>query len=452
MEKHSKDLLEPSPLWAAWEATAAAQPAGVAVIDARAGGQIWSFAELDALARHWAARLHEAGANRGVVVGIPAPNSVHWLGAFLGTQALGAVALPLEEGMVAEALAEVPAVLATPHPQRLGGHRHKRGLCLIKTTSGTTGQPRSLGFTAAQMMADGEAIIAAMGLLADDRNLAVIPFGHSYGLGNLVLPLILRGIGIVIGGGFFPEEILRDLRAHGATVLPVVPPLIRSLAATTGRVGDSLRLVISAGGMLPASAREAFFKTHGLPVANFYGSTETGGISFDPGDAGEQTPGLIGRPLPGVRVTREAATGRLLVSGPAVVTRGHRVRRDGFGCVRLADLGEVRSDGTLVLRGRVDREVKIAGRRLRLGDIEHAAEQLPGVRAAFAQMRATEGGDCEGRLGLVVAGAVEAADVRTALVKRLPLWARPKKIVVLGEMPLTARGKWCRATLGRLLA
>ncbi|MCC5838608.1 MAG: AMP-binding protein [Opitutales bacterium] len=299
MQKRSRHPDEPFPLWAAWEATVAARAAGVAVIDAPAGGRVWSFVELDACAREWVARLREAGTGRGTVVAIPAPNSLDWLGAFLGTQALGAVALPLEEGMAPAALAETPSVLATPEPQRLGGGPRKRGLCLIKTTSGTTGRPRSLGFTAAQMIADGEAIVEAMGLRRDDRNLAVIPFGHSYGLGNLVLPLVLRGIGIVIGGGFFPAEILRDLRAYEATVFPAVPPLIRALAAAPGGAGDSLRLVISAGGTLAASAREAFFQAHGLPVANFYGSTETGGISFDAGEASERAPGEIGRPLRG---------------------------------------------------------------------------------------------------------------------------------------------------------
>lgn len=135
-----------------------------------------------------------------------------------------------------------------------------------------------------------------------------------------------------------------------------------------------------------------------------------------------------------------------------MVTRGHRRRRDGFGCVRLADVGEVRAHGKLVLRGRADREVKIAGRRLRLGDIERAAEAVPKVRAAFADVRTPTGAEREGRIGLVVAGPVTAEVVRAALSARLPLWARPKKIVIVPEMPLTARGKRCREALERLLA
>ena len=63
---------------------------------------------------------------------------------------------------------------------------------LVKLTSGSTGQPRALPFIDAHMLADGSQICAGMDIRATDLNLAIIPFGHSYGLGTLVLPLLLR--------------------------------------------------------------------------------------------------------------------------------------------------------------------------------------------------------------------------------------------------------------------
>ena len=53
---------------------------------------------------------------------------------------------------------------------------------LIKLTSGTTGTPRALHFTAGQLLADARQVTSTMGLTEHDLNYALIPFGHSYGL------------------------------------------------------------------------------------------------------------------------------------------------------------------------------------------------------------------------------------------------------------------------------
>ncbi len=61
---------------------------------------------------------------------------------------------------------------------------------LVKLTSGSTATPRALPFTDAQMLADERQVFATTDIRATDLNLAVIPLGHSSGLGNLVVPLL----------------------------------------------------------------------------------------------------------------------------------------------------------------------------------------------------------------------------------------------------------------------
>ena len=56
--------------------------------------------------------------------------------------------------------------------------------CLIKLTSGTTGQPRALMFTAGQLLADARQVTSTMGIGRRDLNYALVPLGHSYGLGT----------------------------------------------------------------------------------------------------------------------------------------------------------------------------------------------------------------------------------------------------------------------------
>ena len=74
--------------------------------------------------------------------------------------------------------------------------RSRRNVCCIKLTSGTTGELKPILCSASNLVADGKQIIRTMGIRPADRNLAVIPLGHSYGLGNLVMPLLLQGTSV----------------------------------------------------------------------------------------------------------------------------------------------------------------------------------------------------------------------------------------------------------------
>ena len=132
-----------------------------------------------------------------------------------------------------------------------------------------------------------------MEIAPGDRNLGAIPFGHSYGLGNLVLPLIVQGTPIINSQEILPEPLARQIRRFGATVLPSVPAVLRALAASSVDAADlrSLRRVISAGAPLRPEVARDFHDRFGLPIHNFYGSSETGGICFD--RTGEAT--LAGR-------------------------------------------------------------------------------------------------------------------------------------------------------------
>src|SRR6185436_9744218 len=84
-----------------------------------------------------------------------------------------------------------------------------REIVHLKMTSGTTATPRFVAFTAEQLAADAENIVATMGLRPDWPNLGVISLAHSYGFSNLVLPLLLHGIPLVLAGAPLPEIVRR---------------------------------------------------------------------------------------------------------------------------------------------------------------------------------------------------------------------------------------------------
>jgi acyl-CoA synthetase (AMP-forming)/AMP-acid ligase II len=121
------------------------------------------------------------------------------------------------------------------HVQLRNGAPFADGTQFLKLTSGTTGVPRAIRFTAAQLLADCDAVCDTMGLTEAELNYGVIPWSHSYGFSNLVTPLLCRGIPVVATEDRLPRAILDGLARSGATVFPASLSFFKSLPSSTAR-------------------------------------------------------------------------------------------------------------------------------------------------------------------------------------------------------------------------
>jgi acyl-coenzyme A synthetase/AMP-(fatty) acid ligase len=186
---------------------------------------------------------------------------------------------------------------------------------------------------------------------------------------------------------------------------------------------------------LPPSAAREFAARFGRRLHAFYGSSETGGISFD-GSGGATLSGGVGRPLRGVRVT--ALPGRRIrVCSAAVFTRANRQRRGRHGCWTPGDRVVADERGRLILLGRRGATVKIAGRRVNPAEIAVRLRSLKGVSDAW--VAASRG--ARPVLGAVVATGRTEAELRAVLQAGAAAWKIPKKWVVVRSLPLTPTGK-----------
>lgn len=429
-----------------WETTWQAHPDKVAVIDR--DGTKTTFEQLAAAAKRIATSLPEPGIPSEVVA-LHLPNGAAWLAHYLALIASGRVCLPIDpqvSGSAADTLARElgAALLVRPGAVRRLDHARSApsGAHVIKLTSATTGSPRPHYFGEAEMEADGTQIIAGMHLLATDRHLAAVPFGHSYGLGNLILPLILQGATLVCPEGVWPRELQALCEQHAITVLPLVPPLVRTLAALPedARLPDSVRLVISAGGALAPEVAQAFAQTHGRPVHNFYGASETGGIAFDAEGSATSTGRSVGRPLPGVDVAIDEE-GAIRVTSAAVGRNPPGI--GGPATAFPGDTGFLSANGELVLEGRRDDVVKIAGRRISLHAIVRTIRTLPGVEDAVVVTHTA--GRSEPRLAALVATLHPVPVLRAWAQERLPRWQQPDIWRTCPALPFNDRGKVDRA-------
>jgi long-chain acyl-CoA synthetase len=438
----------------AWQATVRRRGLERAIVHA-ADGRGRTFAELDADARAWQAANIPSEDLSGRAVVFAIDNGIAWFEAFLGLLRAGAVLVPLDGAEPRGAQKRIAEQLRAGgwwdggRLIRLESARHFRDphVCLIKLTSGSTGAPRPLVFTAEQLLADARQVAGTMGIKSSDLNHALIPFGHSYGLGNLSLPLLTRGVPLVVGSSPLPHAIAADFARWRPTVFPSVPAVWRALAASdvTPAALDSLRLAISAGAPLAPQIARDFEARLGRRIHSFYGSSETGGIAYDR-SGGATLAGSVGRPMRGVRVTLRRQ--RLLVSSPAVFTYGNRRRVGRDGAWTPGDRAEVDGRGNLKLLGRRGTIVKIAGRRVDLMEVVRRLQTLPGVREAWADA----GSNADPMLGAVVATAEPVTQLRALLAADTPAWKIPKRWVTVPALPLTARGKLDVRGLRALLA
>src|ERR1051325_8372799 len=240
-------------------------------------GRTWSFRTL--------AEAAEAGAPAPDRAAFPQGISAEFILEVLRAWQSGQVVCPLEPGQAKPDLSgELPPEIVH-----------------LKTTSASTGSPRLVAFTAAQLMADADNIVATMGLRPDWPNLGVISLAHSYVFSNLVLPLWLHGIPLIRAGGALPESLRRAAAGERTVTLAAVPALWRTWHDANA-IPANVRLAISAGAPLPLSLEEAVLAEHGLKIHNFYGSTECGGIAYDATEQARPDESCVGTPVRNVQL------------------------------------------------------------------------------------------------------------------------------------------------------
>ena len=184
---------------------------------------------------------------------------------------------------------------------------------LLKLTSGTTALPRAIRFRSEQLLADCENICQTMGITDADLNFGVIPISHSYGFSNLLMPLLARGVSMVLSHDRLPRAVLNDLAQTKATVFPGMPVFYQAFCELDERPQlPNLRLCISAAAPLTAAAAKNFREEFNLPIHSFYGSSECGGICYDREGAAPED-GFVGAPMDNVNIS--------LIDAPAEVLR-----------------------------------------------------------------------------------------------------------------------------------
>jgi acyl-coenzyme A synthetase/AMP-(fatty) acid ligase len=243
----------------------------------------------------------------------------------------------------------------------------------MKLTPGIEGSPRAVFFSAAQIMADADRLVEAMGLRPGLPNLAAVSVTHSYGFSSIILPLLLHGVPVHSVDVPFPRVVADALATHPAVAVSAVPSMWRAWHRSGILAGSGIALAVSAGAPLSLELEHAVYESCGLKLHNFYGASECGGISYDASNVPREDGADLGTPLNGVMVTL-GESGRFLVSSSSVAL-GYQDSREGEvlggGQFLTQDHGRIER-GRLLLESSGAESINVAGRKIGPAKIEAA--------------------------------------------------------------------------------
>lgn len=453
---------------ATFDRLARLMPEAPALIDGT-DGRVTTRAQLAERQATLAAQLAEAGIRPGDLIVLQMRNSASLVAAILAAWQASAAVAPVDRDATA---AEVAAVMTHFGGRALlwkddQGHvrlersesqtRLPNGVVLVKLSSGSSGVPKGVLTSAGNLLADCENILTTMQLSGRDINLGAIPFSHSYGFSNLVMPLLMRGIPIVHTNDYLPLSILALSNRYRCTVLPGVPLMLDHLSRLPREDGrlETIRTVISAGAPLSAETSQQFFRRFELPIHTFYGASECGGIAYDrTGRAVER--GEIGRAMEGVRLSIDPVHSTLVVESDAVANgyigaSAEDNRRFVSSSFRTDDLASLADDGTVRLEGRAGDLMNIAGKKVNPREIEAVIAQIEGVQEARVF------GESAGARGDIVVAVVVAEEgvtrdaIRSWCMQHLSGFKVPRVVRFVAAIPVDERGKVRRDRLRGLV-
>ncbi len=258
---------------------------------------------------------------------------------------------------------------------------------MLLSTSGSTGSPKLVRLSRANVVANARSIAAYLGIRDSDRAITSLPLHYCYGLSVLNSHLV-AGAGVVLTDLSVADECFWTLAAESrATSLAGVPYTFELLDASGFRDRDlpDLRYLTQAGGRMDPARIRAYAelgRERGWDLFVMYGQTEaTARMAYLPPDLAHDRPEAVGVPVPGgsFRLAgvddQPVHVGELVYRGPNVMmgyaeSPADLARGAELTELRTGDLARQADDGLWELVGRLGRHAKLFGLRLDLDRIE----------------------------------------------------------------------------------
>jgi fatty-acyl-CoA synthase len=467
-------------------------------------GEATTYGQMEANAIALAGGLHEQGVGPGDVVGLLSYNCPEFLETIFAANYLGAVAMPINWRLAAPevryilehsqarafvcdaalvdlgnattdgwdgapervvigsadgwtALRDVRAVSAPPRPRVAAGDIHR-----LMYTSGTTGRPKGVMLTHANLAWKNLAHLVEFGFTSADLGLACGPLYHVGALDLTTTSLIAAGATTIIHRAFDAAQVVDELERSRVTVVWLAPAMVNAIMALPdieSRDLSSVRLVINGGEKMPIPLIERIQRTFSSAwFADAYGLTETvSGDTFLDRDSIVTKLGSVGRPCLHLELDIWDEEGQSVPAGERgeIVMRGPKVFKGYWrdpeataaafagGWFHTGDIGMRDADGYLFIVDRLKDMIVSGGENIAGSEVERVLHEHEAVLEAAVVGRPDERwGEVPVAYVVLRPGASVSGD---ALVEhcreRLARFKVPKDVVFLDALPRNPSGK-----------
>jgi long-chain acyl-CoA synthetase len=465
-------------------------------------GRAITYAELRQDIACLAEELRRLGTRPGDRVALLLPNGLAFVKSFFSIVALGAVAVPLNDHyqqselrsfleisdvsllLTSQDLAPLCRQVLSERQQTCGlflvGHTEdvrldpnsvaNGGLAIGAETpvmhqfsSGTTGRPKRIARTHANLLFELDSLIQTLGITNEDRFLGVTPFSHVNGLMRSMMASLRAGATLYPAARFDRHAVVETIERQRISVFIGVPFMFGVMAKTNyGRQPDfsSLRLCISASAPMPAALNRQFHEKFGIYVRQLYGSSETGTISVNLSAEMDESLESVGRPIAGVdveiysddgEVTPANEVGEIAVRSEAAIPSygSEDLDRGTFrnGYFFTGDLGRKDPDGRLFLVGRKKLFINKGGYKINPREVEDLLESHAKIEEAIVIGVTTPFGDEKVKAVLVTNAACAQEEVIEFCRGKISDFKIPSLIEFTEAFPKSPTGKVRRELL-----
>lgn len=453
----------------------------------RCAGRMMTFGELDQDVDRVCAGLAGVGVRQGDWVGVLGHTSIDLVLILFGLWRFGAVSVPVNirwseaevvrvargygvarwlvdhsnrwlEGERLDLVHDYTKLInqnATTDPRKVATAAHHRDdVCCALFTSGTSGTPKAVQITHANLLHNAALTSIRLGIRPNDHWLCCLPLFHVGGLAMLYRAII-TGTTISLHERFDVEAVNDAINHNGVTHVSLVPTMLSRLLDARTTPPPHPVTVLLGGAAAPAAlitrARQANFdvlSTYGLTESTSQAATQA------PAAAGVKI-GSAGRSVPFVTVTVRGADGMerpageigdIYVKGPTIM-KGYANDPAANGAaitpygLRTGDLGYLDADGDLWIVNRRTDLIVSGGENIYPAEVEAALMQITGITAAcVVAVDDPEWGQIPAA-AVISERPVALAELRAALNPLLARYKHPKRLLRVNTLPLLANGK-----------
>ena len=329
-------------------------------------------------------------------------------------------------------------------------------LCLMLTTSGSTGSPKFVRQSYKNVLTNARQIAEYLGLSETEKPITTLPMNYTYGLSIINSHLLVGATILVTDKGLMQKEFWSFFKEEGATSFGGVPYTYEMLDRLRFQRMQlpTLRYMTQAGGKLIPELHAKFAdyaKKNDKKFIVMYGQCEaTARMGYLPADKAVEKCGSMGIAIPGGAfklidvngnlITEPLVTGELVYEGDNV-TLGYAECGDDLvkederaGVLQTGDMAQFDADGYYYIVGRKKRFLKIYGNRVNLDEMDRL------IKGKFAGIDCASAG-IDDHMYIFVTNEALAESVRDFVIFKTKLNPAAFKTIVIDEIPKNDSGK-----------